>query len=569
MRSSYFLAGLFGILLLSGIGFSTIVMLNSLDYEDIVAGNVYAKANGYNFVFALTPNQSVFITKYYTSYSTEKIIYIEGKRPVLPNMEAILREGGKRDIEVATPDSVPKWVAEKFPKQSAIIVGTQYGQDALSVAPYAALTQSPVLFIGGSNSYEDILGFVKGQGYQKVMFYGTVANQIPPTALDSVQNKDVINTGSRYDNNLKIVSEFLKISPTTQVIFVSGRTFEKSMVDKAYPIILMGRSDVSSDTTAFLSQNKILTGIVFAGDADIVDGVTKIRNQYKNLSVFAKFGEGYLGSAQPLPLTIIPLPSPSINLEIVNISYNVPSKLFEVRVNNKGDFTALSGSINVPNIGSADSPLVYLDSNSLTTVAIPMDASAAISGSKIPQATLTVRYGEDSRLLDNIDSINYADIGVSQYSDNSSVSVIGFSYNADTKSFELVLDGSGYVEGIVRFSINQVPYTIRIPNTKIDGATTVSVKYLLSDAEQSFVNGLRADYSLRFGGKSDILLKESKGSLSTTVKAKPAISLGAPEKGGAAQGDGGQLLLIIGAVVLIMAVAFVFFRSRGSGSEFD
>ncbi len=550
---------------------ATTVILNSLDYEDIIAANVFAKANSYSFVFSLTPNQGVFIVKYYTVYKAEPIIYMEGTRTVLPNMEALIRDSGAANVTVVRPASIPEWVADSFPKDEAIVVGLQYGQDAVSISPYAALTKKPIFFIGDKSSADEVAQAIRSRGYSSVLLYGPVAHQIPQAVLSTLPNKRVIDTGSRYSNNLQIVSDFLALKPSTQVMFASGRTFEKSMVDKNFPVVLMGRSDVSQDTGKFLSDNGITAGIVFAGDADIVDSVNKLRSTLPKFSLFVKFGEGYLGSAQPFPLTIIPLPSPRISLDVLNISYNVPSKLFELKVRNSGDFVSLSSGISVPGVGSGDSPLVYLDPGAETTIAIPLDAASAISGGIIPEATLTVRYGEDTKLLDNIDSINYRDIGISSYTDNSNVKITGFAYNPQTKSFDVSFDGTGFVDGTVRFSMNDVPVTIRVPTSPVSGPTTVSVKYLLSSDEESFINGLPADYSFRFGAAKGVLLREAKGTISTTLKPSGPAFNGLPEGGVGAQGgsnEGGlPWIAIIGGAVLLIVLAFVAMKMRGGGKE--
>lgn len=566
------LVAFFALLLLSGIPAATTVILNSLEYQDIVSANIYARANGYSYVFSLTPNQTVFITKYYTQYKAEPIIYIEGKRTVLPNMEALLRDSGALNVTTFRPDSVPDWVADQFPKTEAIVVGSQYGQDALSVSPYAALAKKPVFFIGENDDPQAVLGRIKSKGYASVLFYGPVAHQIPASTLATVQNRRSIDTGSRYSNNLAIVAEFIKLKPTTQVMFVSGRTMEKSMVDTGFPLILMGRSDVAGETGKFISDNGIVSGVVFAGDADIVDSVTKLRASNPKLSLFAKFGEGYLGNAQPLPLTIIPLPSPLISLEIVNISYNVQSKLFEVRVKNNGAFASMSAGISVPSVGSGDSTLISLDPGTTTTVAVPIDASRAVSKGVIPEATLTMRYGEDAKLLDNIDSITYTEVPTSSYSDSSTLRVVSFAYNPETKSFELVVDGSGYVEGTVRFSINDVPYSVRVANSKVDGPTTISTKLLLNSDEQSFINGISADYALRYGGKSDVLLRESRGSITASLKS--GIIPGVPPSPGgqaAAGAEGGfPWLAVIGVVVLLAIIVFAAGKLKGArGGDFE
>ncbi len=503
------------LLLLAGPLMATTVILNSQDYRDILSTAVYARSNDYNFVFALTPNQSVFIARYYSTAKNDPIIYIEGARSVLPNMAALLREAGLANLTVVQPaNSVQEWIADQMPRTEAIVVGGQYGQDALAVTSFAALRGEPLFFIDDPSAAQSALSGIAARGYSSVLVYGPIAHQIPPASLAVLANARVIDTGNRYANNVQIAGEFLNNTHTSQVLFVSGKTFEKSMVDKQFPIILVGRSDVSSDVSAFIARAGIRSGVVYSGDADIVDGVSRLRALHPGLSLFVKFGEGYLGSAgsaQPLPLVIVPLPSPVIALEVLNLTYNVPAKSFELRVTNHGGFAALVGGVSVPTIGSAESSQILLEPNATTTLMVPLDATAAVSGARIAQASLTMRYGEDTNLLDNIDTITFSDVPTSYYNDTSTVRLTGITYSDADQAFIIHLDGLGWAEGTLSFAINNQPTTVRFAPAAVNGPTSIRVKYLLTSNEQRFVNGLPANYFLRTGSQSDILLKETRG----------------------------------------------------------
>ncbi|MFH1306575.1 MAG: cell wall-binding repeat-containing protein [Candidatus Micrarchaeota archaeon] len=491
--------------------FPTIVILNSQNYEDIVSCAVFASYHNYTYIFALTPNQSVFISKYYTVDKDVPIIYIEGNKTVLPNMAALLKDSGAKHLTIVDSVNPQYWIADNMDNQQAIIVGSQYGQDALSVSSYAAVTGAPIFFIENPAQSQAAVSEISSRGYSQVIIYGPVAHQIPAEYLELLPQKRVIDTGSRYSNNLEIVKEFLKITPTRQAMFVSGYVFEKSMVDKDYPLILVGRSDYPPSLPEFIDETKITTGIIFAGDADIVDGVNKLRAEKPSIAFFVKFGEGYRGNSQALPLMIIPLPSPQLSLEVINISYNVPSKIFELRIANHGDFIAVSAGASIEGIGSAQSSQILIDGSTATTLSIPLDASRAISGNFIPQAVITIRYGEDTALMDNIDAITFTNIPTSFYNDTSEVRLTGVSYSGNEKAFLLEFEGNGWAEGTLGFNINNRPIVLRIPLSQIDGKTVVKIKYLLSSDEEKFIKGIDSSYFIRSGERSDILIKETRG----------------------------------------------------------
>ena len=489
---------------------ATTLIVNSLDYKDIISSAVFAKHNDYNFLFALTPNQSIFLVKYYTSNKNEPVIYLEGSATVLANMEAMLREANLKNLTVIKTQSIPLWVADNLNSNQAIVVGSQYGQDALAVSSYAALEGIPIFFYDPEKEGQ-VFSELSKRNYTNIIFYGPINSQISPTYLEAIKNKEIIDTGSRYSNNIEILKKFLEKKKTNQAIFVSGYTFEKSMIDKNFPLILVGKSSVPAYYAEFLKQVNISSGVVFAGDADIIDGVQALRSSLKNMDFFIKFGEGYRGSSQPLPLVIMAIPSPKFSIEILDISYNIALKSFELKVKNKGDFVALSASVSIDKIGSGQSSQILLDSSKTTTFSIPLDALAAIEKNKIKSVVLTIMYGEDMKSMDNIDVLTLNDVPVLNYSDNSSVSILGIEYSPKSQEFILTLDGKGFVEGTISFNINNRPVALRVPLTKVSGITKINIKYLLSSEEQAYIDKLEGNYALRLGQKQDVLLKEKIG----------------------------------------------------------
>ncbi len=560
------LCGLFVLLFLSALLFPAIVIVNSLDYRDVLAAAVYASAGGHTYVFATDASQAVFISHYYTLSAGIPIIYLEGGRSVLANMAALLRESGVKNLTIVQNRTIPTWVADQFPKNQAIVVGSQYGQDALSVAPYAALTRSPIFFVDEPSTAGPLVDRLVSRGYLRVLLYGPIAHQLPASSLGRLQNPWTIDTGSRYTNNLQIAGEFLKLNPTSQVMFLSGHTFEKSMIDRRYPIVLVGSADVPAELLDFIVSQGVRTGVVFSSDAGIVDGVSRIRILRPNLSIFIKFGEGFRVVNQTQPLMTMALPSPQIAgmLDILNVSYNIPQKVFELQVRNRGDPVSLTAEASNSEVGSATSSQISIASGSTTTLSIPLDSTRAIAGRVIPNVSITVRYGEDTRLLDNIETITFSDVPLSYYNDSTSVSVTGISYSDERKAFIVQLEGNGWVEGNVRFIINERPISLPF-SAHVQGSASVEVKYLLTPDEQKFVNGLPADYFMRMGSRPDILLRESRGQAGVALVSQ----LGGVPSGLGSLGLDLPWPALCGAAVLAVAVVLVFRFVLPHRSNFD
>ncbi|MEM3362564.1 MAG: cell wall-binding repeat-containing protein [Candidatus Anstonellaceae archaeon] len=543
----------FFIFFFCSVSFATTLIVNSLDYKDILASAVYAKHNDYNFLFALTPNQSVFITKYYTINKDEPIIYLEGKNTVLANMATLLKEANLKNLSIYKPDNIQYWVADRLNSTEAFIVGSIYGQDALAVAPYAALIGAPIFFYEPEDK-DNFISNILLRNYSKITIYGTVNSYLPEDFLSMIKNKEVIDLGSRYLNNLEIVKKFLSKKKVSQAIFVSGYSFEKSMIDKNFPILLVGRSIVPSYYIDFIKQNNINVGIVFSGDADIIDGSNYIKSQLKSIDFFVKFGEGYRGSSQPLPLAIIPLPSPSLKLEVLNLSYSAPLKVFELKVKNLGDPVFLAAAISIEGIGSGQSSQIFLEKNKTSSFAVSLDATGAIENKKLKSVVLTINYGEDSSLMDNIEILNIENVEVSNYSDNSSVTLVGVNYNSKTKEFILTFDGKGWVEGSLSFNINNRRVIVQIPLSLVNGLTKVSIKHYLTKDEEVYISNLDVNYFLRYGSKNSVLLKEKRGQNKILLNdSKSQTSFFSQ-----------NFFIYIGALILIFIFIFFIYKFFGS-----
>jgi len=547
---------------LFGSGFCTTLILNSQDYSDIISAAAYAKYNNYSYVFALTPNQSVFLSRYYTLDADEPIVYLEGDKPILANMKALLQSSPVKNLNAYSPPNIQFWIADQLSSDQAILVGKQYGQDALSVSSYAALTGSPIFYLDQYGDSDALISGIISRGYSKVILYGPISEQLSPAQLNLIPQRQIIDTGNRYSNNLEITRMFLQKQPSEQVMFVSGHAFEKSMVDLKFPLLLAGRSDIPVQLNNFVSQNSIKTGIVFSGDGDIVDGVNRLKGQNPQMSFFVKFGEGYRGTTQPLPLVIISLPSPQISLEVVNLTYNVPAKLFELRIKNTGDFAAVSAGASISGVGSAQSSQIIMDSGSTTTLSIPLDASAAIDSGKIPSVDVTISYGEDTALMDNIDSITFTEVQTSFYEDTSEVNLTGVTYSSSEKSFIVTFEGQGWVSGTLGFNINNRPVVLRIPITNVDGTTQVKIKHLLSSDEESFIRGIAANYFVRSGQKEDILINEIRGQRQIEV-IRVASS---PSQTNSILGLDSIYIFAIAILIIGAILVFKFFAGDGGDS---
>ncbi len=382
------------------------VLLNSNHFEDAIGGQLYATEFNDSYAFTLTPSQADYLVAF-VKPSVDPVWYFESGSPVSPTMAQSLAALGKPNIYIARNPSPAAWFADRSPAPFAALVGSSDGAEALSVAPLVAV-QNGGLYFADPSSIDALLAGLKAKN-RTVLVYGSIASSARAASLSGVS---VINTGSKYADNLQALSRYMALRPTKQVFILSGRTFEKSMIDPTTPVVLAGRTEVSPDLISYLRTSGVTTAQVFAGDADIQGAVASIKSE-TGIVVFSKFGEGYTGNAAVQPLTVMALPGPNVVLSVDNVHYRQADHTYWMAVENQGNVPAwVRVSTTLPNGVSGSSKSVMVPRGAHAQVSVNLNADAYVSGGQIPQTTFQVSSGSQPALMESVDVLNVSAIPV-------------------------------------------------------------------------------------------------------------------------------------------------------------
>lgn len=380
------------------------VLVNSNNFADVVGGAVYASQNGYSYAFVLTPSHGDYLVNFFKA-SSGKILYYESGTPVSATMGNALKALSKPNVQLVNNADLAGWFASKSPAKLAYVVGSADGAESLSVAPYAVLMKGGLYFADASN-VDALIAGLKSKG-QAVTVYGSIASSASAASLSGTE---AINSGSRYADNLQVLSKFMSAHPVKQVLFISGKTFEKSMIDPANPLMLMGRTEVSNEQLAWLRGSGITASLVFQGDADIQGSVDEVKKS-TGLPVFAKLGEGYTGDAQMQPLAVMTLPGPNVVLSVSTVKYNGKEGSLQVTVKNDGNVPAnVRVSATLPDGSTGSSAATSIAKGASKTISVPVDASRSVQNGQIAQATILVASSAQASFMDAIDSVNITKI---------------------------------------------------------------------------------------------------------------------------------------------------------------
>ncbi len=389
-----------------------LVLVNSYRFEDVIGGAVYSAERGDDYLFVLTPQQGEYVANYLSTYRLP-IAYFESDRPVVAGLDSAIKSARGQDgslVSIRQTD-LALWFADNSKSASAIIVGRTDGAEAVSVSSYAVLHKSGLYFTDAARA--GVLTARLRAGNKTILIYGSLASELTKSDLSGAE---VINTGSRYSDNLEIAKKYVVESRQNQAVFVSGQTFEKTMAMGGSPVVLIGLTEANPATLSWLKANGIKTGKIIAGDGDTTGAQAMLTAD--GITLFPLIGEGYTGDAQTRPLLVMPLPGPRPLLVIdgsaAPVRYETATQEFMVGAKNSDSYPAfLRIVVTLPDGRSASSTLVRLSPGESASIPVKLDAGAYAAAGRIGSATIFVNYGSSALSTEYIQQLDYSAIPVS------------------------------------------------------------------------------------------------------------------------------------------------------------
>lgn len=214
-----------------------------------------------------------------------------------------------------------------------VIIDDSYGYNAISVAPYAAITKSYVL-LADSGNIRDVDRFLSGKKVDKILVYGNVDREVKNTLAK--YNPEIINKeGDRFLNNIEIVKKYQEIKRQKQAVLTNGEFIEQEVMSGTEPVVFIGTNNVPDVIREYIKDSDIEIGVLIGNE--LVGTATFIRRQL-GISVFVKFAQGARAPkgaiSQVEALDMFYLPVYTLNLEVESIKYNKATNKLEVTLKN-------------------------------------------------------------------------------------------------------------------------------------------------------------------------------------------------------------------------------------------
>ncbi|MFH1510851.1 MAG: hypothetical protein ABIF10_04105 [Candidatus Woesearchaeota archaeon] len=232
------------------------------------------------------------------------------------------------------------YYAEKIDINQFIIINTKDTFDAVSVAPYAALTKSYVLF-ADEKSIGSIMQFLNSRNVRSLILYGNLDDEVKQK-LDKF-NPDIISKGGKFENNIEIVKKYQEIKNAKQVILTNGEFLEAEIMSGVEPVIFIGADNVPTITQNYIKNSNIELGVLIGNE--LAGTGTFVRRQ-TGISVFVKFASGASGDTKKVEgldtyyfSKSDATNKASDNFKIIETSYDKDTKEFVITFKNYGETT--------------------------------------------------------------------------------------------------------------------------------------------------------------------------------------------------------------------------------------
>jgi len=512
------------------------IISNSAHGIDVIDAIVYANAVDKPYGFLNSPVGSARMTL--TVGSGREVLLIQSRDNAYTKTLASELEAKGNEVEIlesSDPLATNLLLAKRSGARRFIIIDTSYGYNALSVMPYAAITDAFVI-MADKNNAQDVAEFLEGADPLSVIQYGYLDDEVKEAIGDYIT--ETIDTGDKYLDNLEIVKRYRAKRNTKQVVMADGSMLEFGIAKGEDPIVLI--APIIPDSVYNYILNSDISTIILVG-GDLVPAVDNMRqrllNDGKEVSVFVKFGKATPGLDKGITaLDIFPLPSYPLDLEIKSVTYNEAEKVLEIVYTNKVDavayaqadiFIEVNGQM-VKTLGDTAPVMIPKGAEKGVQYSLNLDELNIEEDSEI-YARVLARYGSTPTSLEKV-AATYALLAMISVEDTSELDATRLYYDQSAKQLTLTIKNIGPVvvyylpsfelmteEGPKEFSRETV---LSLDAGKSKDVIFSGVELSESDIKQNDEVDVHVDY----GSREEFLTKslDKRLKLEVEVKEQPA-----------------------------------------------
>lgn len=415
------------------------VIINSKEWKDVYSSIIYSNINGKKSSFILSPNYATIILNNVPKGLS--VLAISSRtHPYIKGYKSLMDSNGYSGSELVLND-INFNLAERLDPQITkfIIIDDKYGYNAISVASYASISKSYVLFANSVN-IDTIIDYINGRQVDSIIIFGQVDREVKDAF--AAFNPEIINLGDRFDNNLAITDKYLIYKDSRQVIMTNGEFIEESIMNGENPVMFIGKTNVPDSVREYIKNSKFQVAVLIGNE--LVGPATFIKRQL-GISVFVKFAQGARNPAGSIAtvedLDKFPMPIYKVLMSISDIVYNTATKQLEVTYQNDEDLAAYFKSTLTIKYGDqeiivGDETPIFLDAREVKTIGYPLEFDT------IPEkanAVIYTLFGEAPKSLEFAYQAQ-KEISFVNIIDDSEIQINSVVYDKSKKRFEIEVE---------------------------------------------------------------------------------------------------------------------------------
>jgi hypothetical protein len=521
----------------------------------------YSVLSGSTGFFLVSTRHSTLLINQ-LSPTSSYLIVSSSKNPYVLGYKTVLESRGFSKIEEIRSVNPNLDLARRLPNtvRDFIIIDDSYGYNAVSVAPYSAVSKSYVIFTNRRN-INLVYDFLKSRTVDSLIIYGQVDREVKDRLTEF--NPEKIDEGDRFLNNQKIVDKYQDVvikqtgEPKKQAILTNGEFIEQEIMSGVEPVVFIGRANVPDQVREYIKGSDIEIGILIGNE--LIGSATLIRREL-GISVFVKFAQ----SARQPTSAISPvedldrfyLPRYILDLDIFQLRYNRASNRIELTYQNKVDMSSyLKGTLTLRHSGGTqilgDEEPIFIDKGQYKTLLYTKKSD----GSNLDRmqgnisADVFTIYGESKRSLEytlrktiEVETVEISDsskieFGRILYDKRKGVFLVEVRNIGSTDVFvdleifdilvndELVTIGAGNVIFLKKGESKFIEVPVVLSDTDLQNPSNAKVKVraYYGERERSLVNVIEGEFEFGYTGLWYMILEFLKELFSKIILFFPLI----------------------------------------------
>ncbi|MGD9276141.1 MAG: hypothetical protein PVJ67_03125 [Candidatus Pacearchaeota archaeon] len=501
------------------------IIANSQSWQDVYSAMLYSSLQEIGGDF-LTNTQHGTTILNGIKKENSILVVSSSDSPYVFNYPDLIKANGFKSAREITAKNANIQLIDELPDiRNFVIVGDSYGYDSIAVTPYAVQKKSWV-FLSNKININEIDSTLSRRNIDEILIYGYVDREVRD--ILEKYNPKIIDTKNRFEDNIEITKEYLKINPTKQVLLTNGEFIEKQLMLGTEPTLFTGKENVPDQIRDYLKDSPIEIGILIGNE--LIGTATNIKKS-TGINVMVKFARGARSQEKGVSavegLDLFPVPTPSISLSIHSIKYNIINSQIELTYKSESNIPVyFKGVITINGNKIGDAEANFIAPGNFKTMVYSLETQP-----EDLSANVFTLYGESASSLDRILE-KTIDVNTVEVLDNCEIDLTEAKYNKQKKEFKIRAENLADVDCWANIEITnlKVGYneitsgTITAEKISAKKSKTISIKEELN--EEDLLQNQIIEVTARYGEREDGLVKTKTKTLTLATEFFSGISYG-------------------------------------------